>query len=100
TDPLPCEAVHRFGVVHSSVDRDEARRLGITDQTHGLTRSPQPDFHFRAHRDPLHVAAQSLDQHTVAFVPPVVADVIAQQALADPDARRRGFRHGLTTYRN
>jgi len=89
-DPPLCEAVYRVGVVHSGVDRDEARRIEIADQAHGLARSPQPDFHFRAHRHPLHVPAQGLDQHTVAFVPPVVPDVVAEQTLADPDADRYG----------
>src|SRR5437867_6592160 len=44
-NPLLCEAGHRVGVVHSGVGRDEARRMEIADQAHGLARSSQPDLH-------------------------------------------------------
>src|SRR2546426_2115160 len=90
TDPLLCEAVHRFGVVYSGVDRDEARRIEIADQAHGLARSSQADFHFRAHWDPFYVLAQGFDQNTVELVTPVVPNVLAEQTLADPDADRYG----------
>src|SRR2546426_5158168 len=99
-DPLLCEAVHRFGVVHSCVDRDEARRMEIADQLHGLARSSQADLHLRTNRDPLHLPTQGLDQHTVEFVAPIVADRLAEQTLADPDAGQSGLGHGVTTYRN
>jgi len=61
--------------------------LGIADEPHGLARGVKAEFHFRAHRDPLHVPAQGLNQKAVAFVPAIVPDLIAQEALADPYAQ-------------
>jgi hypothetical protein len=67
-----------------------ARRAGIADQPHRLTRGAQPELHFWTHRNPFHVGAKDLDQEGVAFMPPVVPDELAQQALADSDAKGRG----------
>jgi hypothetical protein len=61
--------------------------LETADEPHGLARGAKAELRFRAHRDPLHVLAQSLNQKAVAFVPAIVPDLIAQEALADPYAQ-------------
>jgi hypothetical protein len=54
---------------------------------HAIARRPQADLDFRTYGDPFHLPPQGIGQQGIPLMPAVVADMVAQQALADADAK-------------
>ena len=52
---------------------------------HRLPGNGQPAFHLGADRNPVDVVPKGFREKPVEFVLPVIADLLAQEAGADPD---------------
>ena len=59
-------------------------------QADRLARHRHADLHLRADRHPLHVRAEEVDAEGIALVAAVVADVLAEEAGGDAEARAGG----------
>jgi len=78
------------------VDAAHAKVVGSTFEPHGLARSPETDFDFGAHGNPLEMVCENVREVAVSFVASVEANFFAEEAARDADANgtaivRAGF---------
>ena len=86
--------------------RDELGAVGASYQAQRVAGDAEPELDLRADRHPLDVATEGVAQEIVAFVLPVEAHLVAEEAGgdADPDRpfglgrgwMREGIRHGMS----
>jgi hypothetical protein len=63
---------------------DKPRDMGITRQAEGLPGDPEPAFHLRTDRVIPDKAPQLIGEKPIQFVPAVPADLLPEQAGANP----------------
>jgi len=93
-DATTAPLLHGLRMVNAGCDRYKARCLGAADEPHRLARHAKARFHLWADRHPFHVTADNVRQEAVPFVPAIVSNVVAEQALADPNTERVPFHVG------
>ena len=72
-------------MIDARINGQEARRVRITDEVHGIPRHGQSALDFGADRDPVDISAERVPQERVELVPAVVADLLAEEAGADAE---------------
>jgi len=74
-----------IGPVQARFDLHQPGRPGITGKAHRPPRDGKPHPDLRAEGNPFHEGHQSLDHPPVPLVLPIVADLLTEEAGADPD---------------
>jgi len=78
-------SLHSVGLVAAGLAEHETGRRGVPDQSQGLARCAQAHFDLRADRHPFEELPQGIREITIPLVAAVEADLVAQEAAADPD---------------